>query len=156
MRLSPPAAFVPALLVAAVLAPVLLVAGCDDAGGGNPFPNLRPQGTWERRDSIAVNTASGTQHVVFEQVLTLTGASTAMTGTLATRRLDTRPITPPRALENASVTGSFNGFSIALALAYAPSGRSEQWAGTVAFSNTFMTFTASPDNRAVGFTRRSN
>ncbi len=156
MRLSLPAAFAPAILVAAVLAPVLLIAGCDDAASGNPFPNLRPQGTWERRDSIAVNTASGVQHVVFEQVLTLTGANTALTGTLATRRLDTRPITPPRALENASVSGSFNGFSIALDVAYTPSARSEQWAGTIAFSNTFMTYTASPDNRAVGFTRRSN
>ena len=149
MRLISSARFAAPLAIPLVLA--ALVAGCDSGGSGSPFPNLRPQGTWDRRDSLAVATSSGTQYVVFDQALVLDGASSALTGTLTTRRIDSRPITPPRALENATVKGTFDGFAVGLDLTY-PS-RTARWNGSVAISNDLLGFTTD-ENRQVSFLRR--
>ncbi len=151
MRLISAARLAAPLALASVIAAGALVAGCDSGGGGSPFPDLKPQGTWDRRDSLGVATQSGTQYVVFEQVLVLSGANGALTGTLTTRRTDNRPITPPRALENATVKGSFDGFAIALDLVY-PS-RAVRWSGSVAISNDLLGFTTD-ENQQVSFARR--
>lgn len=127
------------------------LAACDSTEGGSPFGNLTPVGTWDRRDSVAVALEAGTQYVVFDQTLVLSGSRSAPTGTLTTRRIDSNPVTPPRPLDNATVTGTFDGYALKLTLTH-PS-RTVSWNGSVGITNEFLGFT-DETGRQIAFLRR--
>ncbi len=127
------------------------LAACDSDPGGSPFGNLSPVGTWDRRDSVAVDRETGTLYVVFDQTLVLGGNKNAPTGTLTTRRIDTHPVTPPRPLDNATVTGTFDGYALKLTLVH-PS-RTVAWNGSVGITNEFLGFT-DETGRQIAFLRR--
>lgn len=88
---------------------------------------------------------------MFDQTLVLSGGNTSLTGTLTTRRIDNRPVTPPRPLDNATVTGSFDGYALKLTLVH-PS-RTVVWNGSVGITNEFLGFT-DETGRSIAFLRR--
>lgn len=146
MRATPP--------IAAALLSLGLLAACDTTPN-NGF-NLQAQGTWDRRDSVAVTTQEEvprTFYVVFDQTLTLSGPNTALTGTLTTTRRDAHPVTPPRPLDGATVTGTFDGYALKLMLVH-PS-RTVTWNGSVGINNQFLGV-SDETGRQIAFLRRTS
>ena len=145
------------LAVAVSALPLVLLSACDTTPRGG-FDNLQPQGTWDRRDSVAVvvqpeTGPARTFYVVFDQTLTLAGANTALSGTLTTTRRDTHPVSPPRPLDGATVTGTFDGYALKLTLTH-PS-RTVTWNGSVGITNEFVGFT-DENRQQIAFLRRKS